>query len=83
MLTMAPDPNDSWRPMPVLVTEASGMALCRGMRMGYAPLLALPEPALAQGFKRLALIGIPCQVYALRALEKSLGFARLFVIGTP
>jgi coenzyme F420 hydrogenase subunit beta len=83
VLTMAPHPDDSWRPMPVLVTEASGMASCRGMRMGYAPLLALLEPARARGFRRLAIIGIPCQVYALRALEQELGFERLFVIGTP
>jgi coenzyme F420 hydrogenase subunit beta len=53
------------------------------MRMGYAPLLALLEPARAQGYKRLAVIGIPCQVYALRALERELGFDRLYVIGTP
>lgn len=83
VLTMAPDPADIWRPMPVLVTRAEGMAQCRGMRMGYAPLLALLEPALAQGYKRLAVIGIPCQVYALRALEAELGFERLYVIGTP
>ncbi len=83
VLTMAPDPDDKWRPVPVLVTKAEGMAQCRGMRMGYAPLLALLEPARARGFKRLAVIGIPCQVYALRALEESLGFERLYVIGTP
>jgi coenzyme F420 hydrogenase subunit beta len=83
VLTMAPDPDDRWRPVPVLVTEASGMAQCRGMRMGYAPLLALLEPARARGFKRLAVIGIPCQVYALRALERELGFEHLYVIGTP
>ncbi len=83
VLAMAPDPNDKWRPVPVLVTEAAGMAQCRGMRMGYAPLLALLEPARARGYKRLAVIGIPCQVYALRALERELGFERLFVIGTP
>ncbi len=83
VLTMAPDPEDKWKPMPVLVTKAEGMAQCRGMRMGYAPLLALLEPARAAGHKRLAIIGIPCQVYALRALEKELGFERLFVIGTP
>ena len=53
------------------------------MRMGYAPLLALLEPARARGFKRLAVIGIPCQIYALRALEQELGFERLYVIGTP
>ncbi|RYI98770.1 MAG: coenzyme F420 hydrogenase, partial [Acetobacteraceae bacterium] len=54
-----------------------------GMRMGYAPLLALLEPARAAGHRRLAVIGIPCQVYALRALEAELGFERLYVIGTP
>jgi coenzyme F420 hydrogenase subunit beta len=83
VLTMAPDPTDRWRPVPVLVTDPAGMAQCRGMRMGYAPLLALLEPAQARGFKRLAIIGIPCQVYALRALEQQLGFERLYVIGTP
>ena len=83
VLTMAPDPEDSWRPMPVLVTKAEGMAACRGMRMGYAPLLALLEPARSQGYRRLAVIGIPCQVYALRALEAELGFDALYVIGTP
>ncbi len=83
VLTMAPDPADSWRPLPVLVTEAAGMAEVRGMRMGYAPLLALLEPARARGFTRVAIIGIPCQVHALRALEKELGFERLYVIGTP
>jgi coenzyme F420 hydrogenase subunit beta len=67
----------------VLVTTAAGMAQCRGMRMGYAPLLALLEPARARGFKRIAVIGIPCQVYALRALESKLGFEKIFVVGTP
>ncbi|HAE03238.1 MAG TPA: coenzyme F420 hydrogenase [Rhodospirillaceae bacterium] len=83
VLTMAPDPQDRWKPMPVLVTQPEGMEQVRGMRMGYAPLLALLEPAIAKGYKRLAVIGIPCQVYALRALEKELGLERLYVIGTP
>ncbi len=83
VLTMAPDPDDRWRPVPVMVTRPEGMAACRGMRMGYAPLLALLEPARAAGYKRLAVIGIPCQVYALRALEAELGLERLYVIGTP
>jgi coenzyme F420 hydrogenase subunit beta len=83
VLTMAPDAADPWRPVPVLVTQPEAMAQVRGMRMGYAPLLALLEPALAKGYKRLAVIGIPCQIYALRALERELGFERLYVIGTP
>lgn len=83
VLTMAPDHADKWRPTPVIVTKPEDMAACRGMRMGYAPLLALLEPAAAAGHKRLAVIGIPCQVYALRALEAELGLDRLYVIGTP
>jgi coenzyme F420 hydrogenase subunit beta len=83
VLTMAADPEDRWKPAPVLITKPDCMAEARGMRMGYAPLLALLEPARAQGYARLAVIGIPCQVYALRALERELGFDRLYVIGTP
>jgi coenzyme F420 hydrogenase subunit beta len=87
VLAMAPHPDDPWRPLPVIVTRAEDMAQCRGMRMGYAPLIALVEPALAQGYKRLAVIGIPCQIYALRALQAELerehGLESLFVIGTP
>ncbi len=83
VLAMAADPDDRWRPRPVLVTTPDGMAQCRGMRMGYAPLLALLEPARERGYRRLAVVGIPCQIYALRALERELGFERLYVIGTP
>ena len=83
VLTMAPDTEDKWRPVPVIVTSAGEMARCRGMRMGYAPLLALLEPARAKGYKRIAVIGIPCQVYALRSLEAELGFDSITVIGTP
>jgi coenzyme F420 hydrogenase subunit beta len=83
VLTMVPAEDDIWRPRPVLITDPADMAKARGMRMGYAPLLALLEEAEKKGFKRLAVIGIPCQVYALRSLESSLGLERLYVIGTP
>jgi coenzyme F420 hydrogenase subunit beta len=83
ILTLAADPEDRWRGVPVLVTKPEGMAAARGMRMGYAPLLALLEPARAAGHKRVGIIGIPCQVHALRTLEETLGFERLYVIGTP
>lgn len=83
VLAMAADPSDRWKPLPVIVTDPAAMAACRGMRMGYAPLLALLEPARAAGHRRIAVIGIPCQIYALRALEAELGFERIHVIGTP
>ncbi len=83
VLTVAPDPTDKWKPLPVIITDPAAMAQVRGMRMGFGPTLALLEPAAAAGHKRIAFIGIPCQVYALRALEAQLGFDRIYVIGTP
>ena len=83
VLTMVPDAKDRWKPVPALITDPDDMARARGMRMGYAPLLALLEDAQKRGFGRLAVVGIPCQVYALRRLEKQLGFQCIYVIGTP
>ncbi len=83
VLATAADPADRWKPRPVLVTRAEGMRECRGMKMGYSPVLALLEEVAARGYRRVALIGVACQVHALRALEPELGLERLYVIGTP
>lgn len=83
VVTMRADPEDRWRPVPVVVTRAEDLAACRGMRMGYAPLLAAVERAIEDGHRRLAVVGIPCQIYALRALEARLGLDELTVVGTP
>lgn len=82
ILTTAPAVDDNWRPWPVIVTRPEGLAACRGLRVGFAPLLSLIEPARALGHRRIGIIGIPCQVHALRQLEAELGFERIYVIGT-
>ena len=41
VLTVAPDPQDRWKPVPVIVTRPEAMARVRGMRMGFSPLLSL------------------------------------------
>ena len=41
VLATASDPEDRWAPQPVIVTRAEDMSACRGMKMGYSPLLAL------------------------------------------
>ncbi|MEM9317695.1 MAG: Coenzyme F420 hydrogenase/dehydrogenase, beta subunit C-terminal domain [Pseudomonadota bacterium] len=83
VLAVVPAADDRWRPEPAIITDPADMARARGMRMGYAPLLAALEPAIASGHRRIAVIAIPCQVYALRQIEASLGLDRLYVIGTP
>jgi coenzyme F420 hydrogenase subunit beta len=37
VLTMRSDPDDRWKPVPVLVTQPEDLAACRGMKMGHAP----------------------------------------------
>lgn len=83
VLAVAPHPDDRWRPLPVIVTDPAETARLRGMRMGWAPTLALLPEAMASGHRRIAMVGIPCQVHALRALEAELGLERLYAIGTP
>ena len=83
VLATASDPENRWAPRPVIVTQAAGMAECRGMKMGFSPLLSLLDEAVERGLKRIAVIGVACQVHALRALEAELGFERVLVVGTP
>ena len=82
VLATAADPADRWKPRPVLVTRAEDVAQCRGMKMGYSPVLALLDQVAARGYRRIAMVGVACQVHALRALEQELGL-ELTVIGTP
>ena len=83
VIATASDPADRWAPRPVLVTTPSEMAQCRGMKMGFSPVLALLDEAARRGHRRIALVGVACQVHALRALEPELGLESLYVVGTP
>lgn len=83
VITMSSDPEDHWKPTPVIITKAEDMAQCRGMKMGYAPIIQYLERAKELGYKKVAMVGIPCQVYAARSLEEELGFEQLLIIGSP
>lgn len=87
VIAVGPATDDFWKPVPCVITDPDQLAQVRGMRMGYAPVVACIEPALASGYRRLAVVAIPCQVYALRALETELKASgkldELLVIGTP
>ena len=67
----------------MLVTEPAGMAQCRGMRMGYAPLLALLEPARAAATSASRSSASPARSMRCGRWSAELGFERLYVIGTP
>ena len=83
VISMRSDPADRWKPEPIIVTRSENMALCRGMKMGYAPIIQYLERAKEMGLRKVAMVGIPCQMYAARALEEEFGFEKLFLIGSP
>ena len=48
-----------------------------------SPNLSVLEQIEQSGMKRLLVIGVGCQIQALRAIEKQLGLEKLYVLGTP
>jgi len=58
-------------PMAKLVTSAEEVLSCAGSRYTYAPnLLALRE-AYERGLKKIAVVGVPCQIDGVRYLQYS------------
>jgi len=45
--------------------------------------LSVLEQVERSGMKRLLVIGVGCQIQALRSVEKQLGLEKLYVLGTP
>ncbi len=83
VLATASRADDRFAPEPVIVTRPEDMAACRGMKMGFSPLLGLLDEVRRSGYRRLAVVAIPCQVHALREIEEELDLEALYVIGTP
>ena len=48
-----------------------------------SPNLSVLEAVAQAALKRLLVIGVGCQIQALRAVEKQLGLEKLYVLGTP
>jgi coenzyme F420 hydrogenase subunit beta len=48
-----------------------------------SPNLSVLEQIEQSGMKRLLVIGVGCQIQALRTVEKQLGLEKLYVLGTP
>lgn len=59
-------------PVPKLVTTTQEVLECAGTRYTYSPNLLAFREGINQGKKRLAFVGTPCQILALRKIEKTL-----------
>lgn len=61
--------NGEWRPRPFIATTEADIMEAAGSKYTSAPSLAPLGPALER-FQRLAFVGVPCQVAALRNLQQ-------------
>ena len=75
--------EDRFTPMPVIARTPEDILAARVNKPTLSPNLSVLEQIEQSGMKRLLVIGVGCQIQALRAVEKELGLEKLYVLGTP
>ncbi|MGH8002138.1 MAG: Coenzyme F420 hydrogenase/dehydrogenase, beta subunit C-terminal domain [Brasilonema sp.] len=75
--------EDRFQPMPIIARTPEEILAARVNKPTLSPNLSILEQVEKSGMKRLLVIGVGCQIQALRAVEKQLGLEKLYVLGTP
>jgi 3,8-divinyl protochlorophyllide a 8-vinyl-reductase (ferredoxin) len=75
--------EDRFQPKPVIARTPEEVLAARVNKPTLSPNLNILEQVEQSGMKRLVVIGVGCQIQALRAVEKQLGLEKLYVLGTP
>lgn len=75
--------HDRFQPQPILATTPDEILAARVNKPTLSPNLSVLEQVEQSGMKRLLVIGVGCQIQALRAVEDKLGLDQLYVLGTP
>lgn len=75
--------EDRFGPMPIIARTPEEILAARVNKPTLSPNLSVLEQIEKSGLKRLLVIGVGCQIQALRAVEKQLGLEKLYVLGTP
>ena len=65
------DPNQPWRPLSTFAKTREEVLACAGTKYCYSPIFQGLKRALDQGLKRVALVGTPCQILAMRRMQKA------------
>lgn len=74
---------DRFQPMPIIARTPAEILAAKVNKPTLSPNLSVLEQIEQSGLKRLLVIGVGCQIQALRAVEKELGLEKLYVLGTP
>jgi 3,8-divinyl protochlorophyllide a 8-vinyl-reductase (ferredoxin) len=75
--------SDRFGPKPVIARTPEEILAARVNKPTLSPNLSVLEQIEQSGMKRLLVIGVGCQIQALRSVEKQLGLEKLYVLGTP
>jgi 3,8-divinyl protochlorophyllide a 8-vinyl-reductase (ferredoxin) len=75
--------DDRFGPKPVIARTPAEILAARVNKPTLSPNLSVLEQIEQSGLKRLLVIGVGCQIQALRAVEQKLGLEKLYVLGTP
>ena len=75
--------EDRFGPQPVIARTREEILAARVNKPTLSPNLSVLEEIERSHMKRLLVIGVGCQIQALRAVEKQLGLEKLYVLGTP
>jgi coenzyme F420 hydrogenase subunit beta len=75
--------SDRFQPQPIIATTPEEILAARVNKPTLSPNLSVLEQVEQSGMKRLLVIGVGCQIQALRTVEKQLGLEKLYVLGTP
>lgn len=76
-------PEDRFQPMPVIARTPEEVLAAKVNKPTLSPNLNVLEQIEQSGMKRLLVIGVGCQIQALRAVERELGLEKLYILGTP
>jgi 3,8-divinyl protochlorophyllide a 8-vinyl-reductase (ferredoxin) len=75
--------EDRFQPMPIIARTPEEVLAAKVNKPTLSPNLSVLEQIEQSGMKRLLVIGVGCQIQALRTVEKELGLEKLYVLGTP
>jgi 3,8-divinyl protochlorophyllide a 8-vinyl-reductase (ferredoxin) len=75
--------EDRFQPMPIIARTPEEILAAKVNKPTLSPNLSVLEQIEQSGLKKLLVIGVGCQIQALRAVEKKLGLEKLYVLGTP
>ena len=75
--------DDRFQPMPVIAKTPEDILAARVNKPTLSPNLSVLDQIERSGMKRVLVIGVGCQIQALRAVQHQLGLEKLYVLGMP